>query len=94
MGNHSDTGELLEDVFKVSATGLGQDNPATVVDQSGYSIKLDQSIDENQRIAKSANPAKLKDSSGRVIDLMSAEEFTGMLTPKEVEAKLKKKKSS
>lgn len=96
MGNHSDTAELLEEAHEVATTeknGLFGD---TLIDGFGNAIKLDQSPEELESKAKPANPTKLKDSSGRDVELISPEKVEG-LTLKQIEklkAKDKKKKTS
>lgn len=92
MGNHSDTGELLEEARVASSTEKNSSGNA-LIDEFGNVIKLDQSPEE----LLPDNPTKLKDSSGRDVDLIQSKSFTEILTPKQADAlkaKLKKNKNS
>lgn len=92
MGNHSDTAELLEEAREVALTEKNGSFGDTLVDEFGNAIKLDQSPEE----LEPANPTKLKDSSGRDVELVTPEAVDG-LTLKRIEklkAKEKKKKTS
>lgn len=94
MGNHSDTGELLAEARTVAVTEGNATFGDTLIDEFGNAIKLDQSPEELQP----ANPTKLKDSSGRDVELIRplALDDDNKLTPKQADAllaKSKKKKS-
>lgn len=93
MGNHSETGELLEEARMVVSTEKNGSFGDTLVDEFGNTIKLDQSPEE---LESKANPTKLKDSSGRDVELVRPE-ASGGLTLKQIEkmrARDKKKKTS
>ena len=95
MGNHSDTGDLLEEARMVAVTEKKASFGDILVDEFGNAIKLDQSPDDT----KPANPTKLKDSSGRDVEMIQAQIPNGgmILTPKQadaLEAKRNKKKAS
>lgn len=90
MGNHSDTGELLEEARMIAVTEKNVVFGDTLIDEFGNAIKLDKSPEEL------ANPTKLKDSSGRDVELVTPE-ASGGLTLKQIEkmrARDKKKKTS
>lgn len=92
MGNHSETAELLEEAREVALTEKNGSFGDTLVDEFGNAIKLDQSPEELEL----ANPTKLKDSSGRDVELVTPEVVDG-LTLKQIQklkAKDKKKKTS
>ena len=58
MGNHSETGELLEEALAMPITELrGTSSVVSLVDENGSTIVLD-------------NPTRLKDSSGRDVDFI------------------------
>lgn len=100
MGNHSDTGELLEEAQIIAVTEGSVSFGDTFIDEFGNTIKLDKSPEEL------ANPTKLKDSSGREVVFIKnkpPDDDGKKLTPKQVEAldakeasvaKRKKKKTS
>lgn len=93
MGNHSDTGELLEEARMIAVTEGNVSFGDTFIDELGKTIKLDKSPEEL------ANPTKLKDSSGRDVDLIRNEipDSERPLTLKQFEAmqtKRSKKKPS
>lgn len=94
MGNHSDTGELLEEARMSAVTEVNVSFGDTLVDEFGNPIKLGQSPDDT----KPANPTKLKDSSGRDVEMMrNKQPKERPLTLKQyeaLEAKRKKKKTS
>jgi hypothetical protein len=99
MGNHSDTGELLEEAQMIAVTEGNVSFGDIFTDEFGNTIKLDRSPEELEGDTKLANPTKLKDSSGRDVELMQDElSDDGMkLTPKQadaIEAKRKNKKAS
>ncbi len=99
MGNHSDTGELLEEARMIAVTEGNASFGDTLLDEFGNTIKLDRSPEELESGTKLANPTKLKDSSGRDVELIRNElHDDGMkLTPKQaeaLEAKRNNKKSS
>jgi len=85
MGNHSDTGELLEEALAIPITQIrGVSSVITLVDEYGNTIELD-------------NPSRLKDSAGRDVDFLIAKTSPGGLTQKQAEAlfaKSKKKMTS
>lgn len=90
MGNHSETAELLEEARELVLTEKNGSFGDTLIDEFGNAIKLDKSPEEL------ANPTKLKDSSGRDVELVRPE-ASGGLTLKQIEkvkAKDKKKKTS
>ncbi len=90
MGNHSETAELLEEAREIAVTEGNVVFGDTLIDEFGNAIKLDKSPEEL------ANPTKLKDSSGRDVELIRPE-AEGGLTLKQIEkmkAKDKKKKTS
>jgi hypothetical protein len=61
MGNHSDTGELLEEALAIPITEIrGVSSVVSLVDEFGNTIELD-------------NPTRLKDSSGRDVDFIKGE---------------------
>lgn len=96
MGNHSETAELLEEAREVALTEKNGSFGDTLIDEFGNAIRLDQSPEELESKAKPANPTKLKDSSGRDVELVTPEAVDG-LTLKQIEkmkAKDKKKKTS
>lgn len=64
MGNHSDTGDLLEEAQMLALTEVNVSFGDTFVDEYGNTIKLDKSAEEL------ANPVRLKDSSGRDVELI------------------------
>lgn len=64
MGNHNDTGELLEEAQMLVATKGNVSFGDTLIDQYGHTIKLDKSAEEL------ANPTRLKDSSDRDVVLI------------------------
>lgn len=66
MGNHSDTGDLLEEARMTAVTERNASFGDTLLDEFGNPIKFDQSPDDT----KSANPTKLKDSSGRDVEMI------------------------
>jgi len=85
MGNHSDTGELLEEALAIPITEMSVSGVSSLVDEYGNTIELD-------------NPTRLKDSSDRDVVLIR-NELPGErpLTLKQYEAmqaKRKKKKTS
>lgn len=93
MGNHSDTGELLEEARMVAITEGSASFGDNFVDEYGNTIKLDQSPEEL------ANPTRLKDSSDRDVELIRNELPLGErpLTEKQyeaIQAKRKKKRAS
>lgn len=96
MGNHSETGELLEEANAIALTEKNSLIRDSLVDEFGNIIKLDQSPDELQRESKLLNPTKLKDSSGRDVDLIRPKSLNGLTLKqiKTLEAKRKKKKTS
>lgn len=57
MGNHSDTGELLEEAWQLPITEVSVSGVSTLVDEYGNTIELD-------------NPTRLKDSSDRDVVLL------------------------
>ena len=73
MGNHSDTGELLEEANTLSVTESDVTLDAALVDEFGDAISLDESPDEVQL----SNPTKLKDSGGRDADLVTICDYSG-----------------
>ncbi len=86
MGNHSETGELLEEAWEVPITEMSVSGVASLVDDYGNTIELD-------------NPTRLKDSSDRDVELIrnGLPDDGGKLTLKQaeaMEAKSKKKKTS
>lgn len=99
MGNHSDTGELLEEARAIAVTEINSLFGDTLIDEFGNTIKLDQSPEELQSETKPTNPTKLKDSSGRDVELIKNEllDDGNKLTLKQIEkmkAKERKKKTS
>ncbi len=60
MGNHSDTGELLEEAWAIPITEMSVTGVESLVDEYGNMIELD-------------NPTRLKDSSDRDVDLIRTE---------------------
>lgn len=100
MGNHSETGELLEEAKETAITEGDALVRDSLIDEFGNAIKLDQSPEEElQRKTKLTNPTKLKDASGRDVDFIKAETIDDgkILTLKQVEAmktKKNKKKTS
>lgn len=90
MGNHSDTGELLEEARTIALTEKDASFGDTLFDEFGNSIKLDQSPDET----KPANPTKLKDASGRDVQFIKNEipKEDRPLTQKQFEAMQAKRK--
>lgn len=80
MGNHSDTAELLEEAREVALTEKNGSFGDSLVDEFGNAIKLDQSPEE----LEPANPTKLKDSSGREVELVTPKKIDG-LTLKQIE---------
>lgn len=94
MGNHSDTGELLEEARMIAVTEGDTSFGDTLVDEFGNPIRLDQSPDDT----KPANPTKLKDSSGRDVEMirnkLPKEKLLTLKQYEALEAKRKKKKSS
>lgn len=96
MGNHSETAELLEEAREVALTEKNSLVGDTLSDEFGNAIKLDKSPEELEGEVKPANPTKLKDSSGRDVELVTPEAVDG-LTLKQIEkmkAKDNKKKPS
>lgn len=93
MGNHSDTGELLEEVSELVLTEKNLATSDSLVDDFGSTIRLDEPND-----TKPANPKRLRDSSGRDVDFAIETPLEGFaLTREEAEAilaKRKKKKTS
>lgn len=92
MGNHSDTGELLEEARELATTEKNVSFGDTLLDEFGNVIRLDEP-DET----KLKNPTRLKDSSGRDVELLQNKASDGKLTPKQFEAmqaKRNKKKAS
>lgn len=92
MSNHSETAELLEEAREFALTEKNSAFGDTLVDEFGNAIKLDQSPEE----LEPANPTKLKDSSGRDVELVKPE-AEGGLTLKQIEklkAKDRKEKTS
>ncbi len=89
MGNHSDTGELLEEARAIALTEKNTSVGDTLIDEFGNAIKLDQSPEELQSETKLANPTKLKDSSGRDIELITNElpDDGNKLTLKQIKSK-------
>jgi hypothetical protein len=85
MGNHSDTGELLEEAWAIPITEMSVSGVSSLVDEYGNTIELD-------------NPTRLKDSSDRDVELIRNDmPSPDLLTPKQfeaMEAKRKKKKTS
>lgn len=87
MGNHSDTGELLEEAWQVPITEVSVSGVSTLVDDYGNTIELD-------------NPTRLKDSSDRDVVLLKLKKLPDdgtKLTLKQAEAldaKRGKKKAS
>lgn len=60
MGNHSDTGELLEEAWEAPITEMrGVMGVVSLVDKHGNKIVLD-------------NPTQIKDSAGRKVQFMKA----------------------
>lgn len=57
MGNHSETGELLEEALAIPFTEMSVSGVDSLVDEYGNTIEL-------------GNPTQLKDSSDRGIKLM------------------------
>ena len=57
MGNHSETGELLEEALAIPITEMSVSGVDSLVDEYGNTIEL-------------GNPTQLKDSSDRDIKLM------------------------
>jgi hypothetical protein len=95
MGNHSDTGELLEEAKMIALTERKASLGDTLFDEFGNAVKLDQSPAET----KPANPTKLKDASGREVQFIRNEipQEERPLTLKQIEAmkvKRNKKKAS
>lgn len=93
MGNHSDTGELLEEARMIVITEGDASFGDALSDEFGHAIRLDQSPEEL------ANPTKLKDSSGREVVFIKNElpDDGKKLTPKQaeaMEAKSKEQKTS
>ena len=90
MGNHSDTGELLEEARTFALTEKNSVFGDTFIDEFGNVIKLDRSPEEL------ANPTRLKDSAGRDVDFIMSESIDKrmLISEKEMEAKLKEKKTS
>jgi hypothetical protein len=86
MGNHSDTGELLEEAQMLATTEGNVSFGDTFVDEYGNTIKLDKSAEEL------TNPTRLKDSSGRDVDLIKSEPLNdaNKIIWKEDESKKKK----
>jgi hypothetical protein len=85
MGNHSDTGELLEEAWEIPITEMSVSGVDSLVDEYGNTIEL-------------GNPTRLKDSSDRDVELIR-NELPGErpLTLKQYEAmqaKRNKKKAS
>lgn len=60
MGNHSDTGELLEEALAIPVTEMSVSGVSSLVDEYGNTIELD-------------NPTRLKDSSDRDVVLIRNE---------------------
>ena len=90
MGNHSDTGELLEEARILVLTEKNVVFGDTFIDEFGNAIKLDRSPEEL------ANPTRLKDSAGRDVDFIMSESSIDMqlvLNDKAMVAKGKKKKT-
>ena len=90
MGNHSDTGDLLEEARMTAVTEKNAYFGDTLVDEFGNAIKLDQSPDDT----KPANPTKLKDSSGRDVEMIRNKMPNDGNKLIYVEPKTKKKKKS
>lgn len=93
MGNHSDTGELLEEASMIALTEGNGSFGDTLVDEFGNAIKLDRSPEEL------VSPARLKDSSGRDVELMRNDlpKDRNILTQKQfdaMQAKHKKKNAA
>lgn len=85
MGNHNDTGELLEEAWEVPITEMSVSGISSLVDEYGNTIELD-------------NPTRLKDSAGRNVDFLKAKTSPPFgVTRKQAEAlmaKHNKKKTS
>lgn len=60
MGNHSETGELLEEAWAIPIKEMSVSGVSSLVDEYGNTIELD-------------NPTRLKDSSGRDVSLIRNE---------------------
>ncbi len=60
MGNHSDTGELLEEAWAIPITEMSVSGVSSLTDEYGNTIELD-------------NPTRLKDSSDRDVSLIRNE---------------------
>lgn len=93
MGNHSETGELLGEALEAYLT------EGIVLTKSSHVDADDNLCEINHGHTKDThkNPTKLKDSSGRDVDMLRNELYDVMLTPKQVEAmeaKRNKKKDS
>lgn len=86
MGNHSDTGELLEEARAIPITEMSVSGVDALVDEYGNTIKLDDT--------KIANPTRLKDSSDRDVELIRNELPNDGNKLIFKEAKSKKKKAS
>lgn len=79
MGNHGDTGKLLEEVLAIPTTGVhGMKSAVRFEDEFGSMIVLD-------------NPTRLKDSSGRDVDFIMDQELD-FIAIEEAEAILAKQK--
>jgi hypothetical protein len=96
MGNHSDTGELLEEARTVAVTERNVSFGDTLVDEFGNTVSLDQPTDEAHGKSKLTNPTKLKDASGREVQFIRNEipKEDRPLTQKQFEAMQAKRKKN
>lgn len=94
MGNHSETGELLEEAKETAITEEDTLVRDSLIDEFGNAIKLDQSPEEElQRKTKLTNPTKFKDASGRDVAFIKAETIDDgkKLTSRQVKSKKAKR---